>query len=300
MSDPSLFQSFGNAAPGITAGAGLIGTIGGLIQGRRNRRMQKKAFNLERYLSLHGTEVRAKDMQAAGLSKTLAAGGGATSQISTVPQGEDPQEKVMGMIAAMTQAADIAKTKAETRLAEATKDRVEADTNLISTTTEEKAFNLMLSREIRGFTIQSAKAAARLAQLKVDTEIYHQLNIRVDSALKKAQITATQKEALLKEVTFRLQKVLAETNEHNLRWFKSSGVGEGLGLPTTMGFDPFIRIINAGVRAILEAIKQVTPAGRKPVTIERVESSKKVDYSRSSGGRGGPTYDWNKLPEGFK
>jgi len=115
--------------PGPLAALGSLFTggalLGNLFSGMGSQRWQKKMAQAQLY---SGAQIRAKDLEAAGLSKTLAAGSTASAPTSiTTPQVEgNPAETAMGL---MTQEKDIAvkdqqinSLKAQAALNKANKD----------------------------------------------------------------------------------------------------------------------------------------------------------------------------------
>lgn len=111
----------------IGAGAALSAGVG-LVQGITNTVMQAKQFKYQKELNErlmqredNAVQRRAADMEAAGLSKTLAAGGAAHT--ASMSAGSAPQVDMSAaqrgaemMMAAIRQKSDIARSTAETAL----------------------------------------------------------------------------------------------------------------------------------------------------------------------------------------
>jgi len=98
--------------------SGLSG-IGGLFQGRQNLEYMKKTQNKTWQREDNAVQRRAKDLEKAGLSKTLAAGSPASATATTAPRNESITSGLQSAAAGLQLAkgaADVSKTLAETEL----------------------------------------------------------------------------------------------------------------------------------------------------------------------------------------
>lgn len=170
-----------------------LNVSGGLISNMLNYQLKEDMFkyhkdqDAKKWELVDETQMRqdmavqrkAADMEAAGLSKTLAAGGGAESAISSPSsQAQAPQYEGGGMISAIQGVANliqqdkqIAQTQAQTELTKQTQGTVSAEEDLKREQLTQQKHNTKLAKE-QGVpvgaqpTIQSEFVSKPYAQLK--------------------------------------------------------------------------------------------------------------------------------------
>jgi len=264
-----------------------------------NFRQQKKQHQYERYVTENATQIRAADLEAAGLSKTLAAGGGATSQVTGAPQMPGR------MLEHTTQIRENKKINAETELTEAAKDKMKADartanieadfrSGMLSEQMREKYLQNDLNRALMDVNIETGRSAAASARIKVNTDYYNYLAAELAPDLARANLNSIQKDAYLKKVTAGVQEVTAKQKKHDYQWFKTHQV------PSTIGFDPITRALALAVGTAKEQL-QKTEAMEKlpPGAYLGWKPSKKQGPGQGWHGRGGAKpSDYNR-PPGF-
>lgn len=165
----SIFGPIGTAV-GMGAGA-FIGGMADLWNLRQeeekrdyDRALQQEIFAREDT----AVQRRAADLEAAGLSKTLAAGSAA--QAGSVVRTEAPSMKANNAMAGAQLAMQVAQTKAGLKLNDAQIKQVNSVTELNNAKTAETVYNLDLQQELRPSIIRSAAQAARSAWYKAETD----------------------------------------------------------------------------------------------------------------------------------
>lgn len=231
--------------------AGGLGTAMNFGSSLFNYDMQRREQRWQRHFARNAAQIRAADLEAAGLSKTLAAGSAANAPPSISPQIGEPD--VLGQMAA---AAAIGKTKAETELANAMKDNKKTEGqylgSILAETQTEKRLANELNSQLMNFRVKEGQAAAQSAHHRVNKDYYDAIAAKVGPELAQANLTRVQADALLKDATRAVQNVLEQEKTYNLKWYQTKGQ-EG-GYPTNMGFDPFTRLIHMAAKQILEVL----------------------------------------------
>lgn len=240
----------------------------------------------QRDFAENAVSIRAKDLQKAGLSKTLAAGSAANAPPSLAPQMADPDPLGKALLAANSR-----KAKSEAELAGA---KTEGQ-NIINKYTgaimqediEAKRLANLIQRETAGFQINNAKSLAASARIQVKTDTYNMLAAKLAPKLAAANLTNLQKEGLLKTATAALQNALAREKDWNLDYAKDKG------LPTTAGSDLWNRLIDRVTTWALEQAKQNNGKIIEIIPRERQENvrrfNRKQRVKEQEGGNRGAT-----------
>lgn len=250
-------------------GAALTAALTARSQ-RRQQELNRQMFDEQKLFARQGVQIRAQDLQQAGLSKTLAAGSAASTtaqaQASNVADEGLAMERAMNMGLAMSQ---LTKTRAETGLTEALQNKAQQESALTSTHNATAQLNLRIKRATADFDIQKAMAESAIAKSKINTELYNQLNTRMDSLLKGAQIRGTHRENLLKNATLQLMQI----ERKNRQWYHDMGV------PYDIGWDVTTRAATMFVAAISEKIKAAkNKTTTRPLTSEERNQVLSGDY----------------------
>lgn len=234
-----------------SAGAGIANTVLGFKNYEYQKDMQQEAWNREDT----AVQRRMADLQAAGLSKTLAAGQGASSSAPMrldAPQISDgiaeAIPKAVSTAAAVTQMmrqkADIAKTQADIKNVEAQTSKAQAETEFMKSnnpqriasadldlqtktrTLDNVVKSLDLDVQRKGFEQTQQDLTRRLNQAKVsDAEWGNTLQLLKKNALVQGMDRVKQ-EMVAKDLTIEFQKLMNEQSRYNIDWYK------GVGLPT--------------------------------------------------------------------
>lgn len=172
---------------GIGIGAGLLG----LNSRAKKNKLERDRFEYEQYVTENAASIRAKDLERAGLSKTLAAGNGATSAVSSTQQHHGAGEAMAEALqAAMTQG-QISKTRAETDLsrkaadkAEAEKRNIDAGTDLIRSQIKGQDLRNYESR-VNNVWLQTVKQEeSQLRRANTDLALQNKVNAELEHDLK--------------------------------------------------------------------------------------------------------------------
>jgi len=112
-------------------GSGLSAAAG-VFQGAMNYKMQKKNLAWQKYVQRNQMQMRANDMQLAGLSKTLAAGSPGPVVSTQAPQMQGLPESVNNAFDVLTQGAVYEKTKMDTKASAMMATKLGAEASLAS------------------------------------------------------------------------------------------------------------------------------------------------------------------------
>lgn len=117
-------MAFGMLAGGM---AGLM--LGGLSlnNAARQNKIAEDTLEFNKRLATHGHQMAARDLEAAGISKNLAAGNPAQAGNVGAPQLRDPAEAMMKGLEAKMGLAQVGKTIAETQLAKEAARKTKAE-----------------------------------------------------------------------------------------------------------------------------------------------------------------------------
>ena len=129
-------------------GSGIIGLVNNKYnkeQNEWNKNFAREQFDYGKYITENAAQIRARDLQKAGLSKNLAAGDSASSQVSVNSKAEqsalnDFDKKIIDN-QLMQQLVDIKRTKSEASLNSKRENQIDADisyTNEMKNTETEK------------------------------------------------------------------------------------------------------------------------------------------------------------------
>jgi len=228
------------------AGALLSGGIG-----LANMAMQKREQRYQREFAENAVSIRAKDLQKAGLSKTLAAGGAANAPTSMAPQMSDPDP-----IGKMMQASSSKKAKSEADLADSKKkgqDIVNKYTGtMMEEQIEEKRLDVALKNATLGYETITAKNLAESSGYQVRKDYFDAVTAELGPRLARLEISNREKEGFLKMATTALQDVMGREKEWNLQWHKDKN------MPTTAGSDPFMRALDRVIGFFWPMIEDVS------------------------------------------
>lgn len=226
-------------------GAASIGSgISNLIFGRRDRdyrkRIQQNIFDRED----SAVRRRAIDMEAAGLSKTLAAGGGASAgaAVNTTPpslQGigegiKDIASAPEKALAIKQQRESIETTKNQNKLLMAQANKVEKETELIggkknlqdidlmyAEAFNERKLNIMASDvEIKKTQEEIAKLDQRSKQLGLTAQELNLLIAELNRKKATQSLAIGEKEIIAKQLYIELADEQLKENTYNREWFQ--------------------------------------------------------------------------------
>lgn len=256
---------------GIAAGAAATGalaqvgsSIGGILADAQNYKNQQENIDYQKWAQRNtwaredtAYQRAAADLQAAGLSKTLAAG--SASPTSTPVRTDAPQmstsniaragdsvarslDAASAALALMRQKADITKTEEETKLITQQQTRGLMDMqNLQQSITFDQAANplrlkaMALANQGQDTENLNKTLDSQLKQYGISQAAVDLVNSKIDTQSKQIGLSLARQEQLAKEIAIDLAKSQVDTNNYNLQWYQK------LGLPTNSGLDPAIR-----------------------------------------------------------
>lgn len=200
-------------------GIGLdpIGLISGLSNygaQKRNQKHQERVFHWQRKVQTQGVQMRAKDLERAGISKNLAAGGAVTPMGHQPPTAADPSEAIAAAQAATQMKAEVGKTIAEQELLKAQKEQVDADTQHKIATTRETALKADAQAVINESLGLLTQSQAELASLSVDYKTWEIVNAQLRAELTAKGIKGAQLDNMLKAITIAV-------DQYNYHYFAS-------------------------------------------------------------------------------
>ena len=215
---------------GTSALGGLVGGLLGRKNQNRQQRLNRDMYEFQKTMALHGTQYRAADMEAAGLSKTLAAGNAATTSVQSSPEhaGNAPVDEIM---AGATMGSDVGKSIAEVGLMESMRDKADAETKAVETQNARSRFDLEIAEATRAFTIQEAQNRARITRNQADQTYYNMLKSKLGPAMARADLSKTKQENIILNATELLMKLEKENRE----WYHDRD------LPYDIGWDQWTR-----------------------------------------------------------
>lgn len=257
---------FGSFAGGLaSAGVGIYSANQEYDIAKKNYKLQKKQFAYQKDLQQQlfqredtAQQRAAADLEAAGLSKTLAAGSGASAGpvVSTqAPQMDSGFARTQRE--SMTQAiglalqiarerADISKTQADTAVSQATAQNLDKQNTLFDDT-----YNFKVLREQVGLNTDQAKYAS----LILDNRIKHFQISQQDIERIKAQLAvdAAQMGLTDAELSIAAKRIAIQQAIYNQDWYKTRG------LPSDAGVDRDIQktsYLGKALQDILEKMKR--------------------------------------------
>lgn len=246
-----LFEALSTAAGLASAGTGILN----YFEQKNQNAYQKQAQNITWQREDNAIQRRAADLEAAGLSKTLAAGSAA--QTSTPIKPDVPQmadvagsglNKAAVVLDMIQQKANIAKTEAENRAIQLQMDKtrsetigqdlsnafsasanplkqsgIELDVALSTATNPIKIEQMVLDNKIKGVEKSIKEAEEKIKQIAIPREAVALAKDKVDLVAKNQGLSVTEKELISKQIAIELAT-------HNYDWFRrnqlpSSGVG---------------------------------------------------------------------------
>lgn len=247
-----------SAVTGVaSAGAGIANTVLGFKNYDYMKDMQQEAWKREDT----AVQRRMADLEAAGLSKTLAAGSGASTsgpirlEAPQVSEGiAESIPKAISQAAAVTQMMrqrkEIDQTAAQTKLLEAQTTKAQAETDFmrsnnpqilqrqelenvkLSRTLEDSIKSLNLDVQRKGFEQTQQEYTKRLNAAKVSDaewrntlQVMNRENIGLGIDLKK-------KSLLAKDLTMKYQEYVNDLKRHDTEWYKE------VGLPSNQALGP--------------------------------------------------------------
>jgi len=228
---------------------GVYDAIANVGVGLLNYSQQKSQYNYQRNLQHtifqredNAVQRQAADMQAAGLSKTLAAGGGANAGAVVNTQAPQFETKFnndlgndMGVLSLLQQKAMIEKTKADT-------DRTNAETQKIKDMTPGMVEGQTIANEIARAT-QSTVVAQTIANLD-RTNIQNRLT-EINQQLASSKVQLQGQDLLIRQMISRLQEqqytrgeaelvaktIANELQRHNVDVYQRLGIPSSETLP---------------------------------------------------------------------
>lgn len=256
----------GIGIPGI---AGIASTIGNIFHQGRMARMNRKMFEHQKFMDMNGVQVRARDLEAAGLSKTLAAGNAATTNVQANSANvANYGEAVRAGLEAQAMTEQIAKTRAEVGLTEELRDKAREDTRLTKTNNATAQYDLQLKKTLEHFNISQAQSQTAILKTKEEREIAQHLNDKLKNVMDTYRIVGQRRDNIIKNATLELMKL----EKINKKWYHDAG------LPYDIGWDAATRGLNifaAGLKNMIEKGK-----GGATFVDERAPSKFRQDLSR--------------------
>lgn len=247
---------------GVGAASGIAGMITGGINTGLQFANRKDQLDLQRQAwSREDTAVqrRAADLQAAGLSKTLAAGSGASTmapiRLEPAQISKDITDAPMralqasqGVLELMRQKADIAKTAADTRFTEIQAQKAQVETDFMKSTnpirfdtmsldlyknkaTVENAIkNVQLDVDAKGIAVKTAELNKELVQFSVESIDWQRVMQKLQESSAFNNVSQQNLELYAKEIALDQAKVNLEDSQRNLNLWKSTGLPSGFNM----------------------------------------------------------------------
>lgn len=291
------------AAAGV-AGAGMNMYGGGAAnQASADIARDTRNYNWQMYLNQveredNAVQRRAADLEKAGLSKTLAAGGGAEAgqPIRATPWeyqnvGKSAGEGMInGAIAAMNimkQSADISQTQAQVDLTRKQTEAADIAIKQANITNPLEAERRQLENDLNRLTnpekvksivaeVQSKNLGNEIKKIEVDREAVKLVNDRIDTTLKSIGVYGQLAENVSKLIANRIAS-------HNLAWAQKHGV------PTT-GLDFNSRVLSwgeknyEGIRSAAENLaKDLIKKAQGANPVPKAQSPWQRDFERQLG-----------------
>lgn len=215
-------------------------------QQKYERQLQQTMFNRED----SSIQRRAKDMRMAGLSKTLAAGSGAQAGpvIKSTPPSMgtshiDKQfQQTQMKIALMTQAADIARTQAQTKLIETQAQKEQSSITNVNLSNVGKQIENTLSRRSLESKARTYEANAQYSEAKAKKMVseaeYQKIKTEIQRRLKGSNILKAKMDTITAGVIAELNVI----RKRNAMW--NTSLYEMLFLPTDTNMGQNMQMIN--------------------------------------------------------
>lgn len=246
-------------------GAGVSG-VASIFGQRRRDRMNRRMFRFQKKMALHGASIRARDLEEAGLSKTLAAGNAATTNVnSDAANAADYSEATERALQASMAYAQVGKTRAEKGLTEELKRKAKADTDLAITENRKRQFDLRLQQHLRTLNIDKAMSETSKLRSQAQQEIFKELQEELKGTLLRHQIKGQKADNLLKEVALELDKL----ERWNREWYKKYNV------PYDIQWDDKTRAIMWADKILDELLRRSYTA-TKPMTKKQWSRNRKA------------------------
>jgi len=172
-------EKLGNFVPGLGLIGGAIGGIANLRSQHQNREMEMDLFN--RQVGLSNTEVqrRTMDMRAAGISPTLAAGGGAATP--SAPSLSAPQYNVGAATDQALKLQSMKEIRARTKNIDEQTEGIKIENLWKDPTKREELRGLIITNTLKE---DFAPAQMRQLQANIKNTDARTRNVHLDSALK--------------------------------------------------------------------------------------------------------------------
>jgi len=239
--------------PGIASlGVGLLAGGQNLVTNSQNYQAQVDAMNLNKELQFEAwrrgdmaVQRRASDLEAAGLSKTLAAGSAAQTMApmkleAPLRKGGEVQAGLDAYLATARMQADIAKTQAETKNVELQTNSQELKNAFDTTANPQRLMVLANQVKTSDIGVVQARLDADLSARKITRADVDLARAKIESSIAGWNLDSAQTDALAK-------KVALDTAKYNSAWYKR------VGLPIGATLDPLSRY--GGVAAnVLEQV----------------------------------------------
>lgn len=232
-----------------------------LDQYEYQKQLQQTMFNRED----SAVQRRAMDLQAAGLSKTLAAGGGASAGpvVSTSTPSQAPQNKFkldpLMLTHILSANAQIEQTKAQTQAINAQKNKTEAETKALGQTftfnevmNPAKLNNMIASTRNMDAKTQNAILDTRIKTQQIGLNELLAVAAQLENEHKLNSLSLQQQELLIKQVAL-------ETNRYNLDWYRSMDLPTGASLDKVIQYLIQARRLSAGLVQNLTETVSKTP-----------------------------------------
>lgn len=242
------------------AGTGVINSIIGGIQGIKNLKFQKDVFTYQKELQNkmfrredNAVQRKARDLELAGLSKTLAAGGGA--QAGPVVKVDAPQADFSKMSQGISQIAeapvlamemmkmkqDVARTKAQNELIKAQAEKTKAETDFMSKMnplkitekevdlmfkeqlTQEKLNNLIWKNESAIKNLDIIDLNKQLKELGVEKSELDIVAQQVKNKILDKNLSLKDQEKLIKALTIEIKTNIRNMQQHDYKIITREG-----------------------------------------------------------------------------
>lgn len=274
-----LFEALSTAAGLASAGTGILN----YFEQKNQNAYQKQAQNITWQREDNAIQRRAADLEAAGLSKTLAAGSAA--QTSTPIKPDTPQmsdivgsgvNKAAAVLDMIQQKANIAKTEAENRAIQLQMDKtrsetigqdlsnafsasanplkksgIELDVALNTATNPIKIEQMVLDNKIKGVEKSIKEAEEKIKQIAIPREAVALAKDKVDLIAKNQGLSVTEKDLVSKQIAIELA-------QHDYDWFRRNRIpSHGVSGPLQTG-----AITAGGLAGVWEKLRDVNSTTR--------------------------------------
>jgi len=260
----------------LGAAVGFAGLAGDLHNNAWSRRRQQEMWNEQKMFAWHGTQIKAQDMERAGLSKTLAAGQSSQGPSIASIDRPEPGAQIGNALQSMLMKAQIHKTDAETE----TQEQITA--NLRERTHGQQVQNDILEVQ-RSWQSQIQKDEHALRRANVHYQLQQKVNAQLEETLKAILIDQAEVDKALKALALAIQqhdfeifKDMEVPTTDNSRLNQLLRTYRGL-LEKTGKSDPHIQFKSA--EQLLEAIKELEKQPeRRPLTGEETNKILSGDF----------------------